>query len=570
MRPGQSLIIMAKLSVSLLGGFSVVLDGRLITSFESNKVRALLAYLVTEADRPHSRDKLSALLWPDMPDQAARSNLRYALSNLRKAIGDAYASQPFLCISKQTVQLNLDGNLDADVLTFSRQLGQSPLGLSNLEEAMRMYQGDFLDGFYIGGDSAFEEWVVLKREQLRRQALETLHHLAQAYQENGDLANALSASWRRVDLEPWSEESHRDLMLLLGLSGRRAAALSQYETCRRVLAEELNVEPSSETTRIYEQIRDGKIKPLTQVPEQVSPPVESKPDTKVESPSSIPEPKFPDRDRQLRWLKVVFAGLLVIGLAGAVTYYFINHSKATAPTTSPAPGEVVGRCFEQILPRICITNAQTGLVTQVAQDLPIDNLGPGFSWSPDGTQIVFSGSKKPEPGKPERAHLYVINKDGTNLHQVTNGDTNDILPAWSPDGAWIAFHGNCTLWIVHPDGTERTPLSSGLCATAIAWSPDSRWIAFLEEGPPNGSRPATIRVFEQDGKDSRIVYTFSQPVNHGQVAWSPDGQQIFVVYNSGGNQDNTILLDAQGQGALEQGLEIPISWIPDFYPQWGK
>jgi DNA-binding SARP family transcriptional activator len=561
---------MAKLSVSLLGGFSVTLDGRPVTSFESNKVRALLAYLVTEADRAHSRDKLAALLWPDMPDQTARSNLRYALSNLRKAIGDVYASQPILCISKQTVQLNPDGNLDADVLTFSRQLTQSPLGLPNLEEAMRVYQGDFLDGFYIGSDSAFEEWVILKREQLRRQALETLHHLAQAYRENGDLANALTAAWHLVDLEPWSEESHRELMLLLGLSGRRAAALSQYETCRRVLAEELNVEPSMETTRIYEQIRDGKIKPLTQVPEQVSPPAENKPGPKIESPSGIPESKFPNRDRQLRWLKVVFAGLLVVGIAGAITYYFINHSKAAAPTISPVFGEVVGRCFEQILPRICITNAQTGLVTQVAQDLPIDNLGPGFAWSPDGTQIVFSGSKKPALGEIERAHLYVINKDGTNLHQITNGDTNDILPAWSPDGTWIAFHGNCTLWIVHPNGTERTPLSSTLCATSIAWSPDSRWIAFLEGGMPDGSRPATIRVFEQDGKDSRIVYTFSRPVNHGQVAWSPDGQQIFVLYNTGGNQDNTILLDAQGQGALKQGIEIPLNWMSDFYPQWGK
>ena len=214
---------------------------------------------VTEADRAHSREKLAALLWPDMSDQAARSNLRYALSNLRKAIGDAYASEPFLCISKQTVQLNLDGNLDVDVLTFSRQLAQSPSALSHLEEAIRVYQGDFLDGFYIGSDSAFEEWVVLKREQLRRQALETLHRLAQTYRENGDLANALSAAWRLVDLEPWSEESHRELMLLLGLSGRRAAALSQYETCRRLLAQELNVEPSIETTHIYEQIRDGQI-----------------------------------------------------------------------------------------------------------------------------------------------------------------------------------------------------------------------------------------------------------------------------------------------------------------------
>jgi DNA-binding SARP family transcriptional activator len=557
---------MAKLSVSLLGGFSVTLDGRSITGFESNKVRALLAYLVTESDRAHSREKLAALLWPDMPDQTARSNLRYALSNLRKAIGDVYASPPVLCITNQTVQLNLDGNLEADVLTFSRQLAQSPPGLSNLEEAMRVYQGDFLDGFYIGSDSAFEEWMVLKREQLRRQALETLHHLAQAYQENGDLPNALTIGWRLVDLEPWSEESHRELMLLLAWSGRRAAALSQYETCRRVLAEELNVEPSAETIRIYEQIRDGRIKPLAQAPE----PIELKTDAQIESLSSVSDSKLPNRARQRSQWKIILAGLLVIALLGVSIYYLMNRSKVVVPVTSPAHGQIVGPCFDQILLRLCLTNAQTGLVTQITKDLPIDHFGPGFSWSPDGKQVVFSGSKKVAVGEIERAHLYVINKDGTNLHQITSGDSNDILPAWSPNGEWIAFHGNCTLWIIHPDGTGSIPLSSDLCATAIAWSPDSRWIAFLEGGMPDGSRPATIRVFEQDGSDSRIVYTFGQPVNHGQVAWSPDGQQIFVLYNSGGNQDDTLLLDAQGKGAIKQGIKAPVSWMSDFYPQWGK
>src|SRR5512135_1365298 len=126
---------MPSLSISLFGGVSVFLNGKPVNNFESNKVRALLAYLVMEADRAHSRDKLAALLWPDMPDQAARSNLRYALSNLRKAIGDVHASQPVLCISKQTVQLDLEGSVEADVLTFSRQLAQSPSALPNLEEA---------------------------------------------------------------------------------------------------------------------------------------------------------------------------------------------------------------------------------------------------------------------------------------------------------------------------------------------------------------------------------------------------------------------------------------------------
>jgi DNA-binding SARP family transcriptional activator len=75
---------MSTLTVSLLGSFQATLDERPITGFESNKVRALLAYLAIESDRPHSRDELIGLLWPDQPDAAARANLRQALANLRQ------------------------------------------------------------------------------------------------------------------------------------------------------------------------------------------------------------------------------------------------------------------------------------------------------------------------------------------------------------------------------------------------------------------------------------------------------------------------------------------------------
>ena len=97
---------MSKLELNLLGVFSASLDGSPATSFESNKVRALLAYLATESQRPHAREALATLLWLDWPDSAARSNLRYALADLRKAIGDQQAAPPFLLISRQqhTVQ----------------------------------------------------------------------------------------------------------------------------------------------------------------------------------------------------------------------------------------------------------------------------------------------------------------------------------------------------------------------------------------------------------------------------------------------------------------------------------
>ena len=83
---------MAYLSLFLLGPFQITLAEEPVTSFESDKVRALSAYLAVEAHRPHRRDSLAGLLWPDWPDRAARTNLRNALANLRTAIGDRHAA----------------------------------------------------------------------------------------------------------------------------------------------------------------------------------------------------------------------------------------------------------------------------------------------------------------------------------------------------------------------------------------------------------------------------------------------------------------------------------------------
>src|SRR5262245_43435347 len=97
---------MARLSLSLLGSFQVTLDGKPVTGFESNKVRALLAYLAVEADRPHRRESLLGLLWPERPEAVARHNLRHILPNLRQAIGDYQADPPFLLITHETLQFN--------------------------------------------------------------------------------------------------------------------------------------------------------------------------------------------------------------------------------------------------------------------------------------------------------------------------------------------------------------------------------------------------------------------------------------------------------------------------------
>lgn len=96
----------AKLGINLLGSFQVFRGDQVLTKFKSNKVRAVLAYLVAEADSSHHRSSLAGLLWPEYPEKTARRNLRDILSNLRQAIGDREAQPPYLLITRQSLQFN--------------------------------------------------------------------------------------------------------------------------------------------------------------------------------------------------------------------------------------------------------------------------------------------------------------------------------------------------------------------------------------------------------------------------------------------------------------------------------
>jgi len=248
----------ARLQISLLGPFQVTLDGEPVTSFESNKVRALLTFLAVEAERPHPRETLAGLLWPDYPNRSALSNLRSALPNLRQTIDDRHADPPFLLISRNTIQFNAasDYTLDVDAL---QELPQ--LSIGQLEQALANYRGSFLEGFSLPDSAPFEDWILFQREHFQRLVSTALGQLAAGYEASRDYERALHHARRRLALEPWDEDAHRQIMRLLALSGQRSAAIAQYETCRQVLRRELAVEPAQETLALVERIRTETLAP---------------------------------------------------------------------------------------------------------------------------------------------------------------------------------------------------------------------------------------------------------------------------------------------------------------------
>ena len=113
---------MPKLVIKVLGPFIVTKDDQPVV-FSYDKVRALLAYLAGEYGRAHIHESLAALLWPDWPQQSVMRNLRNALADLRQNIGDREAQPPFLLVTRESLQLNQEADVQVDVAEFQEAIG---------------------------------------------------------------------------------------------------------------------------------------------------------------------------------------------------------------------------------------------------------------------------------------------------------------------------------------------------------------------------------------------------------------------------------------------------------------
>lgn len=244
------------LRLSFLGTFQAVLEDYPAPQFQTNKVRALLAYLALEAGRPHERATLAGLLWPELPENKALNNLSKALGLLRRALHDQEQATPYVLAGRRTVRFNPDSDFWLDVAEFRRGVA-AQANVAQVEEAVALYRGELLSGFGLADAPAFEEWLLLWRERLHQQVLAALEQLALHYLQTRNHEQAQRYARWQLALDTWREPAHVQLMRALALAGDRSGALAQYETCRRLLAEELGVEPAAETTALYESIKSG-------------------------------------------------------------------------------------------------------------------------------------------------------------------------------------------------------------------------------------------------------------------------------------------------------------------------
>ena len=237
----------------LLGTFGLTdTDGSQV-SIASSRAQSLFAYLALEGDAPHSRARISFLLWPDASEAQARNSLRQLLHQVRQAWPGA---DRYLVTDASTLTLNPGARLDVDVAAYeaavaravatdARTSGQE--ARAAFERAAELYQGDLLPGSY-------DDWIVPRRDRLIATHQRTLDRLIGLLESQGDYRAAIEYGQRRLQLDVVDERIYRWLMRLHALNQDRAGALRVYQACAAALEEELGVEPDAETRRLHEQI----------------------------------------------------------------------------------------------------------------------------------------------------------------------------------------------------------------------------------------------------------------------------------------------------------------------------
>lgn len=233
---------MHSLRLFLLGRLRLEREGQPVV-LPTRKLELLLAYLCLHPQR-HNREKVAAAVWGDFTDDKARASLRNGLAVLRRQV------HPDLILSdRETVQLNPAVPLWVDALLFAEQARQFLLtALPDVATLpFDLVQGDLLADFY-------EEWLFPHREELRQLYQTTLLRSVELLEAQGAYHEAIRQAQQLLTHEPTHEPAHQHLMVCYERLGDRQAVIRQYESCRRVLAKELGVDPASETRALYRRI----------------------------------------------------------------------------------------------------------------------------------------------------------------------------------------------------------------------------------------------------------------------------------------------------------------------------
>ena len=234
------------LRIHALGQVHVEVDG-VVVHWRGAQTRELFFYLL-QHPQGLRRDQIGCEFWPDHLPEKARDNFHVNIYHLRQAV-----AREVVTFEYGLYRIGWPGGYWYDAVVFetlldeARDAQEPERAISLIEEALKLYGGDFLE-------TADGIWASVEREHLHQRYLSALDELAALYARGGSLQRAIEAYQALLTQDPCQEEAHRQLMRTYHQRGNRAGAIEQYQVCTRILRDELGLRPAPETEALYQQI----------------------------------------------------------------------------------------------------------------------------------------------------------------------------------------------------------------------------------------------------------------------------------------------------------------------------
>ncbi|NEP16953.1 MAG: AAA family ATPase [Leptolyngbya sp. SIO4C1] len=240
---------MPALSINLLGNLNLTYADTSLTSVKTERLQALLAYILLHRDRPQLRQQIAVQLWPEASESDAKANLRRRLHELRQLLPE---SDRFLRVEPKFLQWVGDAPYTLDVADFEAAIAtaQTPdptIARQALTRAADLYRDELLP-------SCYDDWIIAPRDRLKQQAIDSLDRLVRLLLDQADWQGAIRYAQQLLQLNPLCETAYCHLMRSHAQLGDRASALQVYHRCMTVLREALGVSPSPSTCQLYEQL----------------------------------------------------------------------------------------------------------------------------------------------------------------------------------------------------------------------------------------------------------------------------------------------------------------------------
>jgi two-component SAPR family response regulator len=236
------------LEIYALGEEQVACDGHIVSSsaWRTAIVKELFFYILLHG--PLERDAIGVVFWPDVSTKKMADSFHTTLYRMRRAVG----ADTVVMEGGQYRLGDVDYWFDVEefeaLVRRARLLPPQDWQAEDLwRRAVALYRGDFLP-------EVQRVWCIPEREALREMYLETLVGMGQCHEARREFDEAIGWYRRALEVDEWREDIHRRIMRCYTEADRRPDALAQYHRCQEILRRELDIEPSVETTGLYERI----------------------------------------------------------------------------------------------------------------------------------------------------------------------------------------------------------------------------------------------------------------------------------------------------------------------------